>query len=389
MFELNNEQRKYVGLDPILPHWDRVLLAGDKHRPESILYFDGDIIKRQIISSKEKYIEKQYEEATRNRKILLPKTQKGKEVPLQANHFEKRTPIGVWVEIKNDRLAITSYTSEITFYDTFWEKPSDRKQTSIPQQIADFIAQSPANHLEEIAEFKQQKRKHVKFKKGDIFCFKLNRTQYGFGRVVLDIYKVQKENIIPENHFWRFLFGRPVMIQFFVYASDTKNVAIEVLQQQKTMPSNVMMDNNLFYGEYEIIGNAPIPDEEYDFPINFEDDGFMLYGGPKYFLQWGLIQLGMSEAAFDERAKKLKTLTDNLDYNNRGNGISPQMYRKHRLAQMLSGEDLRWCDRDLRAPFNKAIKDEILTIFGLDPTASYATNCKKLYAIPLPSELKN
>jgi len=40
------------------------------------------------------------------------------------------------------------------------------------------------------------------FKKGDIFCFKLNRTQYGFGRVVLDIYKVQKENIIPENHFF-------------------------------------------------------------------------------------------------------------------------------------------------------------------------------------------
>ena len=78
-----------------------------------------------------------------------------------------------------------------------------------------------------------------------------------------------------------------------------KNVAIEVLQQQKTMPSNVMMDNNLFYGEYEIIGNVPIPDEEYDFPINFEDDGFMLYGGPKYFLQWGLIQLGMSEAVIE------------------------------------------------------------------------------------------
>ena len=58
MFERNNEQRKYVGLDPILPHWDRVLLAGDKHRPESILYFDGDVIKRQIISTKEEYIEK-------------------------------------------------------------------------------------------------------------------------------------------------------------------------------------------------------------------------------------------------------------------------------------------------------------------------------------------
>jgi hypothetical protein len=119
MFELNNEQRKYVGLDPILPHWDRVLLAGDKHRPESILYFDGDTIKRQIISTKENYIEKQYEEVTRNRKILLPKTSKGKEVPLQANHFEKRTPIGVWVEIKNDRLAITSSPPKSLFTTLF------------------------------------------------------------------------------------------------------------------------------------------------------------------------------------------------------------------------------------------------------------------------------
>jgi hypothetical protein len=388
MFELNNEQRKYVGLDPILPHWDRVLLAGDKHRPESILYFDGDIIKRHIISTKEKYIEKQYEEATRNREMLLPKTRKGKEVPLQANHFEKRTPIGVSVELKNDNIYIASYTSETTFYNSHWDKPSDRKQTSIPQQIADFIAQSPANHLEEIAEFKQQKRKHVKFKKGDIFCFKLNRTQYGFGRVLLDVYKVEKENIIPKNHFWRFLFGRPVMIQFFVYASDTKNIPIEVLQQQKVLPCNVMMDNKLFYGEYEIIGNAPIPDEEYDFPINFENDGSMLYGAPKYILQWGLIQLGMSETAFDERAEKLKTLTDDLDYNNRGNGISPQLFRNCDLQEVLSGKALGWRKRDLRAPFNKKVKDEILTIFGLDPTVSYASNCKKI-GLPLPSELKD
>ena len=50
-YELTNLQRKYFGPEPIEYHWDRVAFKGDTYRPESILYFDKDTIKRHIVST--------------------------------------------------------------------------------------------------------------------------------------------------------------------------------------------------------------------------------------------------------------------------------------------------------------------------------------------------
>jgi hypothetical protein len=86
-FELTNEQRIFFGLDPIDDHWDRVLLKGDKYRPETTLYFDKNILKRHIVSTASKYSESHYDEMTRERTILLPKTDKGKEKKLTASVF--------------------------------------------------------------------------------------------------------------------------------------------------------------------------------------------------------------------------------------------------------------------------------------------------------------
>ncbi len=104
-FELTNEQRIYFGLEPIEPHWDRVILNGDTYRQASILYYDGDIIKRHIVSTKNQYQEKQYDDFTRDRTILLPKTGKGKEKKLTASVLESRQPIGVY--------AITDVTGRV------------------------------------------------------------------------------------------------------------------------------------------------------------------------------------------------------------------------------------------------------------------------------------
>lgn len=56
-FELTNDQRVYFGLDPVEPHWELITFPGDKYRPASFLYFDGDTIKRHIISTDVQYTE--------------------------------------------------------------------------------------------------------------------------------------------------------------------------------------------------------------------------------------------------------------------------------------------------------------------------------------------
>src|SRR5450631_1830362 len=90
MFELSNKQREYFGLQPVNARWTRVLLKGDKYRPESILYFENESIKKHIRSTQSDYTECQYDEPTRNREILLPKSGKGEEKKLTASALESR-----------------------------------------------------------------------------------------------------------------------------------------------------------------------------------------------------------------------------------------------------------------------------------------------------------
>lgn len=44
-FMLTNEQRRYLGLEPVEAHWEVMDIKG------TLYYFDGNIIKKEIITS--------------------------------------------------------------------------------------------------------------------------------------------------------------------------------------------------------------------------------------------------------------------------------------------------------------------------------------------------
>lgn len=391
MYELTNDQRKYFGLEPIDSDWDRVILKGDRHRPESVLYFEGDTIRRHIISTEKEYKEAHYNEQTRNREVLLPKTSRGKEQKLNASTFEKRTPIGVYLSVyEYGSLIIGSLASQTDFYDRLWEYPV-QKGFKLPDLIDEFIQNSPENHFEEIEKFKQLKRQNLKFKKGDYFCFKLNRTEFGFGRILLDIEKLRKSKTLPESHKLFWLMGKPVLVQLFVFASTDKNVSIEVLKNQRVLPTSVMMDNAFFYGEYEIFAHETIPDEVYDFPVSFYYSSTNCNAPGISTLQWGLIHLEMKSNVFNQQASSelRQTLKEN-ELKHNAIGFSPA-YSNFQINNALKGIDIdqnnwQW-KQDLRNPKWEKVKNELFTIFGLEPNKSYAENCKKL-GVKLPSEIK-
>jgi len=79
-------------------------------------------IKRHIISTHTKYSELHYNELTRNRSILLPKTDKGKEKKLSASILEQRQPTGIYLSVINGDLTKGNYTTKTTFYSSRWEK---------------------------------------------------------------------------------------------------------------------------------------------------------------------------------------------------------------------------------------------------------------------------
>ena len=127
-FELTNDQRIYFGLDPVSPKWDRVILKGDSYREESILYFDGDVIKRHIVSTEKRYKENQYNDLTRSRTVLLPLTREGKERKLTASVLESRQPTGVYCNIDtNGRILIGNYNTQTAFYQKYQTQESKSK----------------------------------------------------------------------------------------------------------------------------------------------------------------------------------------------------------------------------------------------------------------------
>lgn len=385
MFELNNDQRKYFGLDPVLEHWDRVPLKGDSYRPETKLYFEGDTIRKHIISTNNEYKELQYFEQTDSRKFLLPKTSKGKPKKLTGSTLDSRMPAGIYLHTdKNGELLIGSFTTQTTFYARSWETRENK--CSVPEIINDFITTSPINHLDEIEKFKQAKRKHVKYRAGDFFTYKINRTEYGFGRILFDINKARKKNLLSEDHGLGMLMGPALLIKLYTFKSDSKTVDVDLLKSQTALPSDYIMDNHIFYSEYEIIGHQPLEAEEFDFPMSYGRS--TSYNNNTVFLQWGLIHL---EKPVDDFNKFINIegggIENHNPYGYYGIGFDPcwdtpdiiETIKNNGIFDYSTAYHYK-AEYDLRNPANGKIRSEIMKTFGLDPSKDYWSNCESTNA---------
>lgn len=132
-----------------------------------------------------------------------------------------------------------------------------------------------------MAVWSQQTRQHVKFREGDFFRFPVGRRQYGYGRVLLDYHRMSKRQ--PT---WDIVMTRPVVVKVYHLITEDPDVPAERLRHLPALPSQYMMDNDLYYGQFPIVGHLPLEDDELDLPV--------MYGGSidlrdsgKVYLQCG------------------------------------------------------------------------------------------------------
>jgi hypothetical protein len=385
-FELTDEQREYFGLDSIESNWDKVTLKGDSYRPESSLYFEGNTIKKHIISTPSEYKEVQYNEPTNNREFLLPKTGKGTEKRLTASVLESRQPIGVYCIIDSFRgIYLGNHTTQTTFYASRWELSNFDVSKDLHEWVEQYIWSSPENHVAEISRFKNAKRKHVKFKVGDFFTFKLSRTLFGFGRILLDIDKIRKKQLINKNHGLNLLMGPPVLYKIYAHVSEEPNTNITELSKMPSLPSSYIMDNRFYYGEYVIIGYQDLTDDDFEFPMSYGRN--LGIKSTNVFLQWGLIHIEKPITTFDKylSADNKKFPEDHppriidIPYGYYSIGFELN-YDLQAIQNTIQSHgvytfDTRFKDEyDLRNPQNKHIRNEIMEAFGLQPDKGYEEN---------------
>lgn len=269
--ELTNEQRKYLGLELVDPAWDRVELPSNSVNPELsngkiILYFDKEVLRKQIsvIHTGEypEYLEQIRHIRTQDhRTMIAPKTGKGKPKRLNGVNLQRCTSEGVYFRYVGGSVILANYTTQQTYYSSGFAGVSC---LSLQDFLAKWIAETDAEELARIQAFAKAKRRHCKFKEGDFFRFSIDRTHYGYGRILLDIHQMRKNG----EEFWDILMTRPLVVSVYHIITEDPSVDLEILQTLKSCPSQFIMDNRFYYGDYEIVGHAPLP-EELDYPIMY------------------------------------------------------------------------------------------------------------------------
>lgn len=264
MFLLTNPQRICFGLSEISDCWVlRTLKASPYQDFQTLVYLDGTIIRKAILTGESLYAEQDYNEpVSGDLQFLLPKTARGKPVPLTAANFLKRSPCGMCLQYARGSISLYSSISQKNYYESLTEAIPIPDLSCFIRWVEDWCADTTQVDLEDIARFAAEPRSHVRFQEGDVFRYRISRRLWGYGRVLLDYEKMRRK----KEPFWDILMMKPLVCSAYHIVTEDPAVPVEKLSALSSLPSCIMADNRLYYGEYTIIGNIPISDKE-DYPI--------------------------------------------------------------------------------------------------------------------------
>ncbi|EFG28912.1 hypothetical protein HMPREF0400_00471 [Fusobacterium periodonticum 1_1_41FAA] len=378
IFELTNERRKYLGLIPVEEHWELVKFDNGIY-----YYFEDDIIRKEIKVSKNYYHEAELNEKTaENRTMILPKTKRGKIKKFNYTATQSFSPFGTYFTFSTNGVIIANYTTQRTYYSEIFSEKEKISLDNLKKWLDKWMKETTEEDLEEIEEFKNAKRKHCKFNEGDFFAFKISRREWCFGRILLDVSKLRKDENFKKNKNYGLanLMGKPLIIKVYHKISDNKNIDLKELSKCLALPSQAIMDNIFYYGEAIILGNLPLKPEENDMFISVSES---ISGIDKNiaYLQYGLIYREIPLSDYEKLIKDLK--------------IGPQTLRREGIGFGIYTDDLKECIEaksnspfwkkykkhnipDLKNPDHIELKRKIFKAFGLDADKTYEENLKML-----------
>ena len=378
IFELTNEQRKYLGLIPVEEHWELVKFDNGIY-----YYFEDDTIRKEIKVSKNYYHEAELNEKTaENRTMILPKTKRGKIKKFNYTATQSFSPFGTYFTFSTDGVIIANYTTQRTYYSEIFSEKEKISLDNLKKWLDKWMKETTEEDLEEIEEFKNAKRKHCKFNEGDFFAFKISRREWCFGRILLDVSKLKKDENFKKNKNYGLtnLMGKPLIIKVYHKISDNKNIDLKELSKCLALPSQAIMDNIFYYGEAIILGNLPLKPEENDMFISVSES---ISGIDKNiaYLQYGLIYREIPLSDYEKLIKELKIGAQTL--RREGIGFVIDTYKLKECIEAKSNSPFweKYKKRnvpDLKNPDHIELKRKIFKAFGLDADKTYEENLKML-----------
>lgn len=365
MFELTNDQRKCFGLRPVEPHWVRIEPKPSPYdRHTTIACLDGTTLRKVILTGANLYKEYEIcEQLSDDLRYLLPKTSKGKPALFSAATLTKRTGLGMclsWLRHNNgySYFNLYSHTSQKCYYSNSYEIIRSYGKYDFQNWVEEWCRDTTEADLEDVTCFAEAPRQHAKFREGDVFRFKINRRLYGYGRILLDYALMRKR----KEPLWDILAGKPLVCGIYRIATERDDVSVDELKGLPSIPSSHMMDNRLYYGDFQIIGNIPIRPRE-DYPIMYGNSTDARYRAV-------LLQCGKLYRRDDSGTALFKT-----NFRNSAIGFTPKFTLPVLLECIEKGSNEPYWDSqklpggvgDLRNPKFRSELEQVCGQFGIKP----------------------
>ena len=271
MFELTNEQRKCFALPPVLDTWKKIEVKPSPYDLyDTYVYLDGQKIMKVIQIYEEAGHPKYYEYSvdqmiSEDGKKLLPKTAKGKPQNFISSHLERKPHVGMALYFERGFVCVTNNTAEQSYYRSAYEGIQIQTLDDFRKWLDDWCENTGEKELAQIETFANKTKIHQKYKEGDFFRYRINRSLYGYGRILMNFDKMRKDGI----DFWNLFMGKPLCVAVCHIATNDAHISPEQLVDQKMLPAQMIMDNIFFYGECEIIGNLPLKGNGAAYPIHY------------------------------------------------------------------------------------------------------------------------
>ncbi len=265
MYELTNEQRACFGLAPVEDSWQRIAVKPSPYDHfDTVAWVDGHTLRKVMHLGDEEFMEADVcERLSEDHAFLLPKTERGKPVKLSSSTLAKRPSTGMTLSWIYGHISLFCEPNQRSWY----TPDSDAE----PKTLSDFIrwvdawcAETTDNDLAALAQFLQTPRQHCKYKVGDYFRFPLGRRLWGYGRILAD-YGLMRRKKQP---LWDIFPGNTLAVSIYHIVTDDPHIAPETLDELPLLPEGCIMDNVFYYGDYPIIGHAPLCERDFELPIH-------------------------------------------------------------------------------------------------------------------------
>ncbi len=204
------------------------------------------------------------EQLSEGHAFLLPKTERGKPVKLSSSTLAKHPSTGMTLSWIYGHISLFCEPNQRSWYIPDGDAAEPKTLPDFIRWVDAWCAETTDDDRAALAEFRQTPRQHTKYKVGDYFRFPLGRRLWGYGRILADYGQMRRQ----KEPLWDIFPGNTLAVSIYHIATEDQNVAPEALDALPLLPEGCIMDNVFYYGDYPIIGHAPLNERDFELPIH-------------------------------------------------------------------------------------------------------------------------